>query len=112
MTGNVLQFQFGAQTFDFCEHLLAIATVHHGKQVVRPFRQHARTLVAQGHAGLRAQQPPQLLDALIWHVPYHHGIGGIAQFAMAHHHAQAADHTKINQPPQTLARFRLAQSCL
>ena len=81
------------------QHNRALAAVDHAEQVVRPAVA-AGPAVAErderksGH-GLRRRG-----DVLVGDVPDHHGVGDVAEGAVADDGAEAADHAVRNQPSE------------
>ena len=71
--------------------------MYHREQVVTPVRQAARAAVAQSHCGLAGQPAANFGNSVIGHIPDHHGVGGITQFPVPHHHAKAPDDAKFQQ---------------
>ena len=72
-------------------------TMNHAEQVVAPVRQAPGTAVAQGNKFQFAQTCTQLANFVVGDVPYHHGVGTVTQFVMAHHYTHALDNAQPNQ---------------
>jgi hypothetical protein len=107
---DVTQTQGIDQAPNAGEHLVAVLSVHHAKEVVGPVRQTARALVAQRHAVDVSKLPADAVHPRVGHIPHHHRVGAVAQFVMADHHAQALDDAGVDHRTQPCDDGLLADS--
>ena len=57
-----------------------------------------------------ARQRPSSRHLVVRHIPHHHGVGAVAEFVVAHHHAEAPHHAGLLEAPQARDDLAFAES--
>src|SRR5665647_716425 len=86
-------------------HLASVASLHHGKKIIRPIRQMARAMIAMADKFQRTNLFAQLIHLLIRDIPYRHAICLVTQSVMVWNHANTANHPSFKHTPHAHHNF-------